>query len=231
MMRAAFIALVLALGSVGSVAQAAQPFTVPTELEATIAERARTALPAELQLAAVHAPAGWTLAAGDALAVEWRTPPRAGTLSVQLTVTRPDGTRRAGWAQLDILALRPVLVARRDLARGELLTADDVEVAPRAVSDGEGVALAPAALDGAPVLRPIAAGTTIGSADVTLPAPIGRGSELTVLVRHGRLTVATRGLLERAARPGERSSARIDDGHRLVFGRVIDGNTFAVEEK
>jgi flagella basal body P-ring formation protein FlgA len=230
MMRFAFT-VVAALAAAGGVARAAAPITVATELESTVADRARTALPAELVLAAVHVPPAWKLAAGETLAVEWRSPPRAGMMSVQLNVTRPDGTRRTGWAQVELQALRPVLVARHALEPGELLTADDVEVAQRAVADGEAVTMEASALAGAPVLRAIAQGAVIGTGDVTLPAPIGRGTELTVLVRHGRLTVATRGLLERAARPGERSSARIDDGRRLVFGKVVDGNTFAVEEK
>ena len=205
--------------------------TAATPLDAAVATRVRGALPTELVLVALHAPMNWKLADSDALAVEWRTPPHTGNVTVQLKLDSADGSHRIGWATVQLRGLRPVLVTKRPLVKGESLQAEDLGLEPRPVADGEGVAVEPTVLAGAPLLRDVPAGAVIGSADIVMPAPVARGAELTVLVKHGPLTISTRGTVERSARPGEKSAARVDDGHRIVYGRLLDADTLLVEDK
>ncbi|HEX4456481.1 MAG TPA: flagellar basal body P-ring formation chaperone FlgA [Polyangia bacterium] len=205
--------------------------TAATPLDAAVALRVRGSLPAELVLVALHAPMNWKLADSDALAVEWRTPPHVGNVTVQLTLDGADGSHRVGWATVQLRGLRSVLVTKRPLMKGESLQAEDLGLESRPVADGEGVAIEPTVLAGAPLLRDVPAGAVIGAADIVMPAPVARGAELTVLVKHGPLTISTRGTVERSARPGEKSAARVDDGHRIVYGRLLDGDTLLVEDK
>jgi flagella basal body P-ring formation protein FlgA len=234
------VAICLVALSATAFAQSAVPYgparevvdpTAATPLDAAVATRVRAALPPELVLVALHAPMSWKLGDADALAVEWRTPPHLGNLTVQLKLDSADGQHRIGWATVQLRGLRNVLVTTRAMVKGEPLGAEDVALLPRPVADGEGVTVDPVVLAGAPLLRDVAAGTIVGSADIVMPAPVARGTELNVIVKHGPLTIATRGTVERAARPGEKSAARVDEGRRIVYGRLIDADTLLVDDK
>jgi flagella basal body P-ring formation protein FlgA len=121
-----------------------------------------------------------------------------------------------------------VPVAARDLAAGAMLRAADLRVEARATAGGWDVS--PAALAGARLLRPLAAGQPIVEADVAVAAPVSAGTHVTVLVRSGRLTVSAEGVLERPARPGETAAARVSG--RLVRGRLAaDRQTLLVEKQ
>ena len=217
------LALVLGLGRVA----AAQP--AADGLSNAVAERVRATLPPELALVSTHAPMGWTFAPRDALSVEWKSPPRAGFVSVQISVRYADDSTRTGWAQVELRGMRRVLVTRRPLVQGGTLMSEDLALELRPVAPNQGFAMSPDVLNGARILRDVPADEAITAADVVAPAPIGRGHEISVVIAHGRLRVEARGVLERDARPGEPASAKLSDGSRIVTGRLVDSNTLVVE--
>lgn len=58
--------------------------------------------------------------------------------------------------------------------------------------------------------------------------PIGRGTEIRVIVKSGAVSITTTGSLERNARIGEFASVRLDGQDIRITGKLIDGNTLQV---
>ncbi len=178
--------------------------------------RIRAALPADLALAELTIPG----TVGKDTSVVWTRPPRAG----RVTILREDGPRRL-WARALLVPVRPVLVAGRALRKGERVAAGDLGREARP-DEGQALQILPVGVAGAEVLRDVAAGATLAEADLALPPPLERGAELTIVVRRGGARVTAAAVLERAARPGERTTARM--GQRLVTGVLVDAHTLEV---
>ena len=151
----------------------------------------------------------------------WTHAPRAGWQSVRTT----DGR----WARVRMCPERRILVARRAVARGARVTAGDLALEPRGDCDQRGLEIPPHTLVGAPVRRDLAAGAVVSLLDLEIPPPVSRGTAVTVIAGGGGVRVAAPGILETAARPGERAAARLDDRRLVVHGRLLDGSTFLVE--
>jgi flagella basal body P-ring formation protein FlgA len=190
--------------------------------------RVRATLPAELGLAHTRLPASWALGPSDAVAVAWLSAPHAGWVNVQVTITQPSGARSVGWAQVELLPMRDVLVAARALTAGERLDAAALATDRRLVT-ADAVTLPPPALDGALVARDVAAGATLGGADVVLPPPVAQGAPVEVRLQQGALVITAHGVLERASHPGERTSARLVEGGHLVSGQLANPHTLVIE--
>jgi flagella basal body P-ring formation protein FlgA len=187
-----------------------------------VALRIRATLPAELALVGLTLPPGLP-ERPERLWITWTVAPRPGSCALEVRA----GHKR-GFAHARLLPIRRVLTALRALADGEAIGAEDVALAAVPVEEGRGFAGEPRALAGARALRPIAAGAVIGEEDVMRPAPVRRGARVRVLVTNGALTVATSGVLERDARPGDAAPVRLAS-HRLVTGRIVDEATVALE--
>lgn len=115
-----------------------------------------------------------------------------------------DGSRTASlWADVRITVPRQGLYARRDLAAGHKLTADDLDVAHR---DAPALEAAPLErLDealGRECRRAIAAGAPVVASLLQEPLAVARGDKLEVRAEHGGAVVTTSATAEFAARLG-----------------------------
>ena len=145
-----------------------------------------------------------------------------------LTASQDGEVLRRAFVKLTLVAIRDVLVAQRPLAKGDVITADDLALEPRI--SARGIALMPEALVGAPVLADVDTGAPISAASVGLPAPIARGTSIKVVSVAGAVKVTAQARLETTARPGEEASARIIRTRQVVRGRLIDEHTLTIEE-
>jgi flagella basal body P-ring formation protein FlgA len=200
----------------------AAPAFASTATEKAAQARVEASLPADLAVVALELPRALAQAKGDVV-VTWTSAPRLGWVSVQIEV----GSKK-GYARVRLERVRQVVVARRPLLKGSRVTAADVGIEPRGVKEGEGIEAPIAAVVGSEITRDVPAGELVRNGDIARPAPLARGTKITVLVRSGGVTVSTGGLLERAARPGEDTQVRLNGG-RLLAGRVLDQNTVLVE--
>lgn len=168
-----------------------------------------------------------------ALTVLWKTPPRAGTMTVELSLREGTENRRA-WAHIKLAARRPILIATHALEAGIALAPDDVTTELRpcdpAAARGACLELDPRALTGARVLRAVREGDALSEDAIALPSPLARGTEVTLVVAHGGLRVSTAGVLERSARPGEETTFRVKGSNRAIRGTLIDTTTAVASE-
>jgi flagella basal body P-ring formation protein FlgA len=194
-------------------------------LEDRVADQIRGTIPAELALVSltIAAPASVRAAAAAAgPTIVWRGAARAGIATVGVNA----GPHRL-WARVELRAVAQVVVARRALRAMAVVNAGDLAVEGRPVEPGQGLTVDPAFLVGASVARDVPAGTVVRGTDLVLPAPIARGTEVKIVVPVGpNARITTSGVLERAARPGEATAARLDG--RLIPGRLVDATTFVV---
>jgi len=192
----------------------------PVDVATAVRAQVTAALPAGLAVAEVQ-PAG-SVSARARLAVEVATAPHPGWSSVRVWV---DGRPR--WAEVRLAMLRSVLVARAGIIAGQKLSADDVTIESRPCDANEGWE-AVSALAGATALQPIASGAIVRRNAVVAAPPVPRGAQIRVIVQRPGLTVSAPAILERAAHPGERVSARLTNGQRIVAGILIDADTVLV---
>ena len=220
MIERAFTALALALlASLGVSAAAAEP------LAAVARTRIEATLPADLAITELHLTP--RLAALDVepsmVAIEWPRPPRAGTSSVRV---RWAGTQ-SRFVPVTVAVRALVTVATHDLFPGQFITAADIRLEERALATG--VEPAPLAI-GLTTTTSIAAGTVVVAGAVIRPAPIARGTAVTVEVRRRGLRVTAHGTLERAARPGEPALVRLAADRPPITGTLTAANLVVIGE-
>ena len=131
---------------------------------------------------------------------------------------RVDGVRKGrGWVRVEILRARPVVVLTRDVRRGQVLTADDVEVRPAPAGGRSGLA-DPRAVLGKRVRRTLRAGAVLTERDVETVPVVERGDLVRLVARVGAITATTLGRAVEAAGIGER--VRVEN---LSSGRTVAG--------
>jgi len=187
-----------------------------------VATQVRGVLPPGLALVQVSVPSG-TRPATDGLAILWRGAPRAGAQSVQVQ----NGHDRL-WARVVLAPVATVLVARRKLAIGDTIQPGDLAREERPVEGSRGMRIDPRYLDGAKVARAMAPGAVLDGGDLVMPPPVPRGTPMRVVIEVGGARVTARGVLERAAHIGERSSVRLEGAGRLIDGEVVDPTTLRI---
>lgn len=142
---------------------------------------------------------------------------------VTLPANEADGSRRllvrAG-------VRRPLPVAAREIARGQMLQDDDITWADRVEWGPPGAELDDPV--GMQAQRRIPTGETLVEPTV-LPGPwVESRDPVEVLFRKGRVTIALRGTALGDGRPGEQVHVRLEDGRR-VQGRAIGPGRVALE--
>jgi len=131
---------------------------------------------------------------------------------------RVDGVRKGrGWVRVEILRARPVVVLARDVRRGEVLSADDVEVKPASPGGRPGLA-DPRAVLGKRLRRTLRAGAVLTERDVETVPVVERGDLVRLVARVGAITATTLGRAVEAAGIGER--VRVEN---LSSGRTVAG--------
>ena len=128
-----------------------------------------------------------------------------------------DGARQGrAWARVEVFRSRPVVVVRRDVARGEVLGPDDVEV--RAGRSVRGALTDPARAVGKRARRSLRAGATLAAADLETVPVVSRGDLVRLVARVGGVTASTLGRALEPAGLGER--LRVEN---LTSGRTVAG--------
>jgi flagella basal body P-ring formation protein FlgA len=156
--------------------------------------------------------------------------PLAGRVRLALEFAVDDRPVRTVWVIADVGVYGRVVLARRPVARGERLTADDVVVDRRDLSQlPADVVTSLDGLDGVVARRPLAAWTALRRGELEPPSAVHRGDVV--------LLVAERGAL-RITAPGEvREDAGLNQPVRVVnrlsrkelVGRVLDASTVGLE--
>lgn len=180
-------------------------------------------LPGNLLIGEVSVPASFVLEEGDSVRASWRRPPKEGNAFALVELVRKDSVQRRAFVRIKLLAVHEVLVAQRELAEGEVISAGDLALEPRI--GGEGVALAPISLIGSSVLGPVELGQLVTSTNVELPTPIARGTAVKVVIRIGGARIESHGRLEATARPGEQVRVRVRATRKIVQGLFVDAKT------
>ncbi len=122
------------------------------------------------------------------------------------------------YVPVEIRVYRPVLVATRELRRGETIGEGDVALEERnALAAGAPPLTQVADVAGHSARRNIAANTVLSASLIELPVLVRRGDRLGVSARSGGITVQINGEALGTARLGERVRVR-----NLQSGRSID---------
>ncbi len=158
--------------------------------------------------------------------------------SVPLTPFLPPGGRTSGhtsvgvrcegdmpWA-LFVPALvrrtQALVVASRPIARGAVLTEEDVTTVTKLLPSAPGGVLAsPAVAVGRVAMRDIAAGTTLNASQLKAPQIVRRGQSVTLSLASGPVAVRVAGTALRDGALGERITVRNLNSKRVVEGVVL----------
>jgi flagella basal body P-ring formation protein FlgA len=215
-------ALAFAVAAATAVALVPAP-AAAAPIDAVLRAELEALLPAGAGVGTIHLPkplVGLDVTASD-LVIAVRGALRPGRPSIQVTVHG----KRAVWVPVTIGKLATVPVATRELAVGEVITAADVELVDRAAEPG--VAAAEAVI-GSTVTRSITAGAPVPTASVAAPPPVPRGTEVEVISIRGAVRIRGRGVLERAARPGQRAEVRLLATKAIARGTLTATSTVMI---
>ncbi len=207
-----------------SAANAAPPemervgFTPTRGVEDAMREQMLTALPPNTDIAKVYLPA--TLAKLDVdssdVIVELPRQLGVGRKSVKVTVRG----QRSVFVPVLIGELADVAIAEHPLAIGSVIGPDDVRIETRAVEHGKAHAKGGVVV-GSKVAKAIKAGAFVGDNDITLPPPLPRGTQVSIVMRRGAVRVRGEGTLELVARPGETATVRLAHNKSIVRGTLV----------
>jgi flagella basal body P-ring formation protein FlgA len=182
----------------------------------------------QLELRKVEVPKRLRLGADGDLRIRWDRAPKAGKSWVTVLFKRRGSDKeQAALVRVELAERKPVVVLRRPVEAGAVITAEDVGPAYRAAD--EALELLPAALVGATARTKLGMGHVLRGGDVDLPPPIARGTVVSVTVRAPGLVVTTGGRLERTARPGESVAVRVEATKRVLQGHLQSGGVVLVE--
>ncbi len=150
--------------------------------------------------------------------------PSPATVPVEVWV---EGRREdTAWVRVEVFRGRPAVVLRRDVARGEVLTADDLEV--RAAPTGAGGLTSLEEALGKRLRRSLRAGAVISPRDLEVVPVVGRGDLVRVVARVGGVTASTLGKALGSAGVGETVQVENLSSGRTVAGVVRDGGLVEV---
>jgi flagella basal body P-ring formation protein FlgA len=202
-------------------------------------------LPDGTDVASVHLPSALAKLDVEPAAIKIELP-RAlsiGRPSIKLSVNG----KRAVFVPVTIGKVVEVAVAQRSLAVGETITAADINVELRAVDHtalpfgsaaspgqarlvGGNAAAKGGSLVGATVKTAIEPGSIVRSGEVTLAPPVSRGTQVSVEIIRGSVTVRGTGALELAARPGDSTMVRLSHTKAIVRGTLVSQTKVVVGE-
>lgn len=124
-----------------------------------------------------------------------------------------------------------VVVAARDLKRGEILSADDLRLELREV---RGAALESRSLEdfvGLRTTRMVPAGTALTQLHVEVVPLIERGDAVTILVHTGSVTVTAPGVARQSGGLGDLIEVENTLSRQRVAGEIVDAHTVQVHTK
>jgi flagella basal body P-ring formation protein FlgA len=210
----ALVALVLLAGTATA---------APVAVDTIVRDRIGAALPEELGVVDVFLPASLASLATEPDRVTIEMPRALGTgrSSAKVLVRG----HASVYVPFSVSKRLEVMVLRRAVRAGAEITAEDVTVERRAVTN----AAVPSTIIGSAAVRDLAVGNVIAKSDVALSAPLARGTQVSIEMRKGRVLVRGTGVLEAAARNGESTSARLAQTRVVVRG-TLRARTLVVGE-
>lgn len=117
--------------------------------------------------------------------------------------------------------LRPILVASRNLGRGDLITDQDFALELRDVSSlGNNTISDPARAIGQQARRPISQGDSIRLTSLTAPRVIEKGDMVTMTATSGGISVVTTGIAMSGGKVGEQIRVQNQTSERVIKARV-----------
>jgi flagella basal body P-ring formation protein FlgA len=153
-----------------------------------------------------------------------------GRVRLALEFVMDDRPVRTAWVTADLARYGPVVLVRRSLARGEVITADDVEVDRRDLSQvPRDTFTAPADAVGLVVRTPLLPYAPLRREQVVMPATVRRGDAVLLVLDHGGLRITVPGEVRDDAVRGERVHVTNTTSNKELTGRVVDARTVAVD--
>ncbi len=230
MVRAFILAALMCVGGPKGGDEPNDPFAEARKAtQQSVIEQLQPDLPPDLLIGEVSIPASFSPEEDDEVRAKWRRTPKEGNAFALVELVRNDKVQRRSFVRVELLAVHEVLVAQRDLSKGDVISQGDLALEPRI--GGEGISLASVSLVGAAVLDDVESGDTIDGATVELPTPIARGTAVKVVIRVGGARIESHGRLEASARPGERVRVRVRATRKVVKGLLLDPKTVEMESE
>ena len=145
-------------------------------------------------------------------------------------IFRVDGQVEQNLAlRVELEALAPVVVAAGDLARGVVLSAQDLNVVEMDLVGLKNPCFDPAELIGQKVKRSMRLGTPVDRSMVDFPPMIRRGDRVTITLRKGGLELNATGEARQDGKEGESIRIRNSSSRKEILCRVIAPGTAEVE--
>lgn len=153
-----------------------------------------------------------------------------GTFPVGVTFRVNESYEKKVWATVTVDALVEAVVTVRALGRYQPITADDIAVRQIDMSDlPANVISDPDEIIGKRTRRAIHSNHVLSSDLVELPPLVKRGDLVTIVARFNGLKITTLGQVKKKGRQGERIPVVNMDSQKVIFARVLDANTVAVD--
>lgn len=155
---------------------------------------------------------------------------RPGTWSVPVKLVVDGAVYKTIWTtwSVELWETRTVLV--RDVARGATLSPDLFTMQRVLVSaSARATSLAPAALDGAVLVRALAAGSPVLAGDVTRPKAIVRGDLVSLEVRRGGITARALAVAKQDGRLGDRIRVVLQSTGREMVAVVLSSKLVGIQ--
>ena len=160
-------------------------------------------------------------------------PPKAdylGTTPLSILFKVNGDLKKRVWATVDIEVLSEVVVTRRPLRRYQLITEDDIQLEKRNLADLSSDAVT--SLDevlGKRTRRRIDTHVVLRANLIELPPLVNRGDVVLMVAESGALRITALGEVKGRGRQGERIRVVNLDSNQVVYARVLDSNTVAVD--
>ncbi len=162
--------------------------------------------------------------------VHWRMPKFNGypeRLSV-IAEQRVDGHIRRWYVPVRLRWRSTVVVSRKAIKRGHVLTADDLTIQKTDVTNRTGLVRSVNDVVAARLVRSVEAGAPLSVHMVAQPPLVHRGDWVTVVAQSGNLKVTSRGKAMKDARKGELLTVRSYDKKRYIQARVLSSSLVSV---
>lgn len=152
-----------------------------------------------------------------------------GSVPVHVTIERDGRAVGRATAVLTVRVFQRMLVARRRIRRGEVLTKDMVRLQRGELTSMNNDSITDLAdALGREARVDILAFAVVTRQTLTAARVVRRGALVTLLARRGSLRISAHGIAEQDGAAGQLIRVRNRDSQRLVYGRVVDAQTVAV---
>jgi len=156
--------------------------------------------------------------------------PVVGAVPVGVSIWNGDTLEQKSVVTAQVSVSRPVVVARRQLASGSVIGAEDVAVEDRAVTSAQVDALSdPAQAVSHQLRRGVQRGEPLRAVMLTAASTVRRGDRVKLRLEHGALVIETAGRAEEEGAEGQWIRVRNLGSMREVLGRVGPDGVVHVE--